>query len=139
MSTNTKRKGAKLPNGFIKVAVGDEIKAEDKWHYDDGTEVEVCASIGENLRPHAKNVMLIRAIKHPAPKVAKKAAVKAVWVVEILEGRTWKPCAEAAILRKDGRRVIQDEWLANHPNDKFRLSKYVPASLGIIAKRKAKK
>lgn len=85
---------------------------------------------------------IIRAIKRPAPanKQPKAKAVKAnfIWVVEILDGAIWKPCADAFINRRDGLSELKRSWNQNNPDDKFRLVKYV-RSLGIIPKRKGDK
>jgi len=125
----TKTKTKKLPKGFTRVNIGDPIRTGDIFH-DESTGGGIVVKshycpVGE---PYDGSGLLIRAIKHPAPKPAAKGrkAVKAVWVIEMLCSGNWEPCAEAKLTRRDGRQVMNQEWRTNNPYDKFRLVKYTP-------------
>lgn len=52
-----------------------------------------------------------------------------VWVIEMFSkiNNAWEPCAEAQISRSEARRVMNFYWRHNHPEEKFRVAKYVRA------------
>ncbi len=165
MSTKTKRKVAKLPKGLPKLPKPQD--GFDTWEYmgrgnefnwpdGPGFTGAVLHYGSKNWTPDtglcglAENAHYIRAIKHPAPKVAKKAAVKAVRMWANFDIHSYpaispnkqsthpaRACIidvsdEAAMIEQGVSVITQDMGL----NEVVRA---VLESIGIIAKRKAKK
>ena len=50
--------------------------------------------------------------------------MKHVWIVEMLQGKIWWPCACGHLTRKDALREIQQYWKKYGANDKFRAKMY---------------
>lgn len=49
-----------------------------------------------------------------------------VWVVEMLENGKWESCAGIGLNKSDAK-IELDDFKQQNPDDKFRLTKYVPA------------
>ena len=162
MSTNTKRKGAKLPKGLPSLPPVPE--GYDAWEY-----VGIgWSGYAKHYAWHHKTIKrwtlsygmatgntalhYIRAIKHPAPKVAKKAEVKAVihhFPITTSGEAAFRsteddakeyPFAllnvsdQAALIIQAGNAIYYDR--DNHGSDHQKQARAVLVSLGIIHQKK---
>lgn len=52
-----------------------------------------------------------------------------VWVIEMLVGDSWKPCADCSLSKRDaeGYNKLQ-QWQENNPADRFRIVRYERAA-----------
>jgi len=54
------------------------------------------------------------------------AKSRGIWVVEMLLDGRWDPTEGGSLSRDEGRTEAR-HWRERHPDDKFRLRRYVPA------------
>ena len=56
--------------------------------------------------------------------------MKHLWVIEInfKDGKGWSPTIDSSLSREEARNDMID-WCINNPDDKFRITKYIPNNI----------